>query len=101
MSGKALSCKWQATSLLPFANSSHGFLQVLELTQGQQVEKEILAVLVRQMQEGRQKEGMDGYDTPSERPPLCLRCLLLRRCRFSPTLLLLMAVGSCVKHHFS
>ncbi|KAL3155216.1 hypothetical protein ABBQ32_013155 [Trebouxia sp. C0010 RCD-2024] len=39
--------------------------KVLELTQGQQVEKEILAVLVRQMQEGRQKEGMDGYDTPS------------------------------------
>lgn len=54
-------------------------LQVLELTQGQQIEKEILAVLVQQMQEGRQKEGMDGQDKPSEHHPVVpvlLGCLV-------------------------
>ena len=39
---------------------------MLELTQGQQVEKEILAVLVQQVQEGRQKGGIQGEHTPSE-----------------------------------
>lgn len=41
-------------------------VQVLELTQGQHVEKEILTVLVQQMQEGRQKAGVDGQDTSTQ-----------------------------------
>ena len=40
--------------------------QVLELTQGQQVESEILTVLVQQVQAGRQAAGVDGQDTKGE-----------------------------------
>ncbi|DBB11777.1 hypothetical protein WJX82_011005 [Trebouxia sp. C0006] len=38
--------------------------KVMELTQGQRVEVEILAVLVQQMQNRRQEHGMHGSDTP-------------------------------------
>lgn len=38
--------------------------QVLELTQGQRVEVEILAVLVQQIQDSRCQHGMDGTHTP-------------------------------------
>lgn len=46
-------------------------LQVLELTQGQQVEVEILTVLVQQVQAGRQKAGIDGQDTKGDPTALC------------------------------
>lgn len=38
--------------------------QVLELTQGQRVEVEILAVVVQQIQDSRCQHGMDGTHTP-------------------------------------
>ncbi len=41
-------------------------LQVLELTQGQKMEVEVLAVLVQRMQESRQQHNMDGKDTPGK-----------------------------------
>lgn len=45
-------------------------LQVMELTQGQRVEVEILAVLVQQIQKRRQEHGMHGSDTPGNSPKL-------------------------------
>ena len=42
----------------------------MELTQGQRVEVEILAVLVQQMQNSRQEHGMHGSDTPGTSPKL-------------------------------
>ena len=41
-------------------------MQVLELTQGQQVEVEILTLLVQQMLTGRQDAGVHAQDLPSE-----------------------------------
>ena len=37
---------------------------MLELTQGQTVEVEILAVLVQEMQDSREQHGMQGTDAP-------------------------------------
>ena len=51
-------------------------LQVMELTQGQRVEVEILGVLVQQMQNSRQEHGMQGSDTPPGTPPKLMYALL-------------------------
>lgn len=61
-------------------------LQVLELTQGRQVETEILAVLVQQMSEARQESGVHGQDTPSETQPgfSLPTCLLFESARALP-----------------
>ena len=49
-------------------------MQVVELTQGQQVEKEVLAGMLHQLIEGRHKRGLHGQDTASE-PSTLASCL--------------------------
>lgn len=46
-------------------------MQVLELTQGERVEIEILTVLVQCVQQGRQHDGTDGTNRPGR---LCTAC---------------------------
>ena len=67
----------RSPSSRPDLKQEPAWAQVLELTQGQQVEKEVLAVLVHQLTEGRQKSGLHGQDTPSEHstPASCLHLI--------------------------
>ena len=65
---------WRRGALSP--QRIPGLLQVLELTQGQTVEVEILAVLVQAMQDSRQQHGMQGTDAPG-RPQLWQPCLFI------------------------
>ena len=48
------------------ANAWQMSLQVLELTQGQKVEVEILTLLVNHLQEVRQQQGLDGKEAPGK-----------------------------------
>ena len=69
----------RSPSSCPDLKQQPAWLQVLELTQGQQVETDVLGVLVHQLTEGRQKSGLHRQDTPSEHStpaPFLLACKL-------------------------